>query len=293
MTTKQEPAGTFRAALVQLRSSKNVGQSLEAAVPLIREAATQGDYVLTPENTTLMELRSEPLFAAIAPEDQTPGLDTFRELAADSRIWLHIGSIAVLVGERRAANRSLLIAPDGTIAARYDKIHMFDVDLGGGESYRESRNFRPGEEAVLARLPWGGLGLTTCYDLRFPEQYIALAQAGADFITVPSAFTRQTGAAHWHILLRARAIETGCYIFAAAQGGLHDNGRETYGHSLIVGPWGDVVAEITGDKPGVISTEIDVAKVREARGKIPSLQHRTAFSVRLPEQESSPQFGKA
>ena len=270
----------FRCALVQLRSGRDTRASIDHAVPLIREAAAEADYVLTPENTTLIEMRTESLFAAISSEASTPALQDFRELAAELGVWLHIGAMPVLVGERRAANRSFLIAPDGDIAARYDKMHMFDVDLPGGESYRESKNYRPGEEAVLAALPWGLLGLTTCYDLRFPEQYIALAQAGADFITVPSAFTRQTGAAHWQILLRARAIETGCYIFAAAQGGVHDNGRETYGHSLIVGPWGDLVAELSDDKPGVIVAEIDPAKVADARRRIPALQHRRAFQIR-------------
>jgi len=280
MSETRGSSRTFRCALVQLRSSRDTSTSIDHAVPLIREAAAQADYVLTPENTSLIEMRTEPLFAAIAPEETTPALRILRALAAELGVWLHIGGMPVLAGERRAANRSFLIAPDGEIAARYDKIHMFDVDLPGGESYRESKNYRPGEEAVFAALPWGTLGLTTCYDLRFPEQYITLAQAGADFITVPSAFTRQTGAAHWHILLRARAIETGCYIFAAAQGGTHDNGRETYGHSLIVGPWGELVAEMSGDKPGVISAEIDPAKVTDARQRIPALQHRRDFALR-------------
>ncbi|MFP3921142.1 MAG: carbon-nitrogen hydrolase family protein [Dichotomicrobium sp.] len=280
MPQPDDKAGSFRCALVQLRSSRDTAASIDTAVPLIRDAAARADYVLTPENTSLMEMRTKPLFAAIAPEEETPALGTFRDLAAELRVWLHIGSIAILVGDRRAANRSFLLAPDGGIAARYDKIHMFDVDLPGGESYRESKNYRPGEDAVLAALPWGMLGLTTCYDLRFPEQYIALAQTGADFITVPSAFTRRTGAAHWHVLLRARAIETGCYIFAAAQGGLHDNGRETYGHSLIVDPWGEIIAEISGDEPGLVVAEIDPAKVEQARARIPALQHRRDFRVR-------------
>ena len=279
MTEHGGSTRSFRCALVQMRSSCDPNSSIAHAAPLIREAAAQADYVLTPENTSLMEMRSEPLFAAIAPEETTAALRIFRELASELGIWLHIGGLPVLVSERRAANRSFLIDPGGEIAARYDKIHMFDVDLPGGESYRESRNYQPGAEAALTSLPWGMLGLTTCYDLRFPEQYIALAQAGADFITVPSAFTRQTGAAHWHILLRARAIETGCYIFAAAQGGVHDNGRETYGHSLIASPWGDLVAERSGEKPGVISALIDPAKVTEARQRIPALEHRRAFRV--------------
>ncbi len=280
MSDQTTSSRTFRCALVQLRSSRDPHASVDHAIPLIREAAAQADYVLTPENTSIMELRSAPLFAAIAREETTPALRIFRELAAELGVWLHIGGMPILVGERRAANRSFLIKPDGEIAARYDKVHMFDVDLPNGERYCESRNYRPGEEAVLAMLPWGALGLTICYDLRFPEQYIALAQAGADFITVPSAFTRQTGAAHWHILLRARAIETGCYIFAAAQGGTHDNGRETYGHSMIAGPWGELIAERAGDKPGVLVAEIDPARVAEARQRIPALQHRRAFTVR-------------
>ncbi|RIA55443.1 carbon-nitrogen hydrolase family protein [Dichotomicrobium thermohalophilum] len=280
MSDQPGSSRAFRCALVQLRASGDPKTSIDHAVPLIREAASQADYILTPENTSLIEMRTAPLFAAIAPEEATPALRIFRELAAELAVWLHIGGMPVLVGDRRAANRSFLITPQGDIAARYDKIHMFDVDLPGGESYRESKNYRPGEEAVLASLPWGMIGLTTCYDLRFPEQYIALAQAGADFITVPSAFTRQTGAAHWHILLRARAIETGCFIFAAAQGGVHDTDRETYGHSLIVDPWGELVAERSGDKPGVIVAEIDPGKVAEARQRIPALQHRRPFSIR-------------
>jgi len=272
----------FRAALVQLRSGGEPASSVAAAEPLIREAAAQADYVLTPENTSLMELRSKALFAAIAPEEDTSALQRFRALAAELRVWLHIGSMPVLVAESRAANRSFLLSPEGAIAARYDKIHMFDVDLPGGESYRESRNYRPGCGLVLADLPWGKLGLTTCYDLRFPEQYIALAQAGADVITAPSAFTRQTGAAHWLVLLRARAIETGCYILAAAQGGEHDNGRETYGHSLIVGPWGEVIAEIPDDEPDVISAEIDLRHVAKARQRIPALKHRGAVDTTVP-----------
>ena len=283
MNETDQSAMPFRAALVQLRSSRDTATSVADAEPLIREAAAHADYVLTPENTSLMELRTEALFAAIAPEEHTSALQRCRDLASELRVWLHVGSLPVLVEERRAANRSFLIAPDGAIAARYDKIHMFDVDLPGGESYRESRNYRPGRAIVLAELPWGRLGLTTCYDLRFPEQYLALAQAGAEFITVPSAFTRQTGAAHWHVLLRARAIETGCYVLAAAQGGCHDNGRETYGHSLIVAPWGEVIAEIPDDEPGVIFAEIEPLRVSEARRKIPALKHRSTVDLALPD----------
>ena len=164
---------------------------------------------------------------------------------------MHIGSLAIRISPDRAANRSFLIDPKGDILARYDKIHMFDVDLAGGESYRESRNYRPGELAVLADLPWGRLGLTVCYDLRFPALYRALAEAGATMLAIPSAFTKQTGEAHWHVLIRSRAIENGCFVFAAAQGGRHENGRDTFGHSLIVDPWGRIIAE-GGTEPGVI-----------------------------------------
>ena len=174
-----------------------------------------------------------------------------------------------------------LIDRKGDIAARYDKIHMFDVDLAGGESYRESRNYRPGEQAVLADLPWGRLGLTICYDLRFPALYRALAEAGASMLAIPSAFTRQTGEAHWHVLMRARAIENGCFVFAAAQGGKHESGRETYGHSLIVDPWGRILAE-GGVEPGVVLAEIDLAEVANARARIPSLQHGRRFEMIEP-----------
>jgi predicted amidohydrolase len=181
----------------------------------------------------------------------------------------------------KAVNRSFLIAPDGNVLASYDKIHMFDIDLPGGESYRESVNYQPGETAVLSDLPWGRIGLTICYDVRFPALYRALAESGASFITVPSAFTRKTGEAHWHVLLRARAIETGCFIFAAAQGGLHENKRETYGHSLIIDPWGEILAE-GGIEPDIVVAEIDPTKVEAARKAVPSLQHGRRFSVADP-----------
>jgi len=174
-----------------------------------------------------------------------------------------------------------MIDPTGEIVAYYDKIHMFDVELGAGESYRESNNYRPGESAVLVDLPWGRMGLTICYDLRFPSLYRALAEAGADFLAIPAAFTKITGEAHWHILTRARAIETGSYVLAAAQGGMHENGRETYGHSIVIDPWGNVVAE-GGAEPGVIMAEIDPALVASARSRIPSLQHGRRFELSAP-----------
>ena len=191
------------------------------------------------------------MLATIVEEERDPTLAALREAARKHSLYIHIGSLAIKASPDRAANRSFLIDRRGDIVARYDKIHMFDVDLADGESYRESRNYRPGELAVVADLPWGRLGVTICYDLRFPALYRALAESGASFLSIPSAFTQQTGEAHWHVLMRARAIENGCFVFAAAQGGRHESGRETFGHSLIVDPWGRILAE-GGTEPAVI-----------------------------------------
>lgn len=273
---------SFRAGLVQMRTGTDITRNIEEARRLIEEACRAGaEFVVTPEMTNIIESKRDVLLAKAAAENEDSLVSSMRELARDRGIHLLIGSAALECGDK-LANRSLLIAPDGAIAARYDKIHMFDVDLDGGESYRESRTYRPGGAAVVADLPWGRLGLTICYDVRFPQLYRALAKAGADFISVPSAFTRQTGEAHWHTLLRARAIETGCYMLAPAQGGLHESGRTTYGHSLIAGPWGEVVAEVTGDEPGVVVTEIDPKAVAAARRRIPSLAHDRAFRLAEP-----------
>jgi predicted amidohydrolase len=221
------------------------------------------------------------LFEHLAIEDDDRSLKAYRELARELKIHLHIGSLALKASAERAVNRSFLIGPDGGILARYDKIHMFDIDLGNGESYRESANYQPGEVAVVADLPWGRIGLTICYDLRFPALYRALAESGAIFLTVPAAFTQKTGEAHWHTLLRARAIENGCFVFAAAQGGVHENKRETFGHSLIIDPWGEIIAE-GGTEPGLILATIDPAKVASVRQKVPSLQHGRRFTVLDP-----------
>ena len=272
--------GTFRVGLVQMRTGRDVDRNLADAGALIREAVGQGaQYVQTPEITTLMETQRERLFAAVRPEEGNAAIAYFSGLARELAIWLHVGSMGVLVGNGRIANRSLLLSPAGALEARFDKIHMFDVQLPGGEVYRESKNYQPGETAVLADLPWGTLGMTVCYDLRFPHLYRALAKAGADFLAIPSSFTRPTGAAHWHVLMRARAIENGCFVFAAAQAGRHEIGRETYGHSLIVAPWGEIMAEADGDTPGVIVADIDVGQVREARNRVPSLEHDRPFEV--------------
>jgi predicted amidohydrolase len=269
----------FRAALVQLRSGRKIAPNMAMAKDLIAAAASEGaQYVQTPENTPLMELSTGRLFERIKPESEMTILEEFAALARDLKIWLHIGSAAVRIDERRAANRSFIFDPGGKVAARYDKIHMFDVDLPNGERYCESKNYRPGGEAVAVNLPWCKLGLTICYDLRFPEQYKALARAGAAVLTVPAAFTQETGKAHWHVLLRARAIETGSFVLAAAQGGVHENGRATYGHSLIVSPWGDILAE-AGDEPGHIQADIDLRLVAEARQRIPALGHVRDFDV--------------
>jgi len=264
----------FKAAVVQMRSSRDIAENVRVASELIREAASAGaDFIATPENTPLMEMERPRVDAATYPDDGANAtIAAFQSLAAEIGRWLLLGSLAVKTEEGRLANRSLLFAPDGAIAARYDKIHMFDVTVSEAERYQESRNFRPGREAVLARLPWGVLGLTVCYDLRFPYLYRALAKAGASFLSVPSAFTKTTGQAHWHVLLRARAIETGAYVFAPAQGGRHENGRETYGHSLIVDPWGRVVAE-AGEEPAIAMAKIDPAEVEKARARIPALTH--------------------
>jgi predicted amidohydrolase len=269
----------FKAALVQLRSVRDLDTNVETACGFIREAAASGaQYIQTPENTTTMGLDRESLIAKTLPEPGNPYLARFTALAADLKVWLHIGSMGIKVKDDQLANRAFLIRPDGSIAARYDKIHMFDVDLPGGESYRESKRFTPGREAVLADLPWGRIGLSICYDMRFPALYRTLAKAGAQILTAPAAFTKPTGEAHWQVLLRARAIENLSFMLAAAQGGMHENGRPTYGHSIIIAPWGEVLAE-AGIDPCVITADIDLAKVAEARGRIPSLEHDRQFAM--------------
>jgi predicted amidohydrolase len=282
MSAPGSPSSTFTVGLVQMRSGLDPAANLDAATRLIAEAKAGGaDYVLTPEMTNIMEIRRERLLASIVAEEADPSLAAFRELARKLAIYLHVGSLAIRLAGERAANRSFLIDRAGEIVARYDKIHMFDVDLANGESYRESRNFRPGELAVAADLPWGRLGLTICYDLRFPSLYRALAEGGSSMLAIPSAFTRQTGEAHWHVLVRARAIENGSFVFAAAQGGAHENGRETYGHSLIVDPWGRILGE-GGVEPGIVLAQVDPAAVATARGRVPSLQHGRRFEMVEP-----------
>lgn len=271
----------FRAALVQLRCGRSVQPNIGMAERLIRQAAGEGaSYVQTPENTALMELDKPLALAQAREEEQSEPLAHLQALAKELEVWLHVGSIAIKVAEDQLANRSFLIAPSGEIAARYDKLHMFDVDLPNGEVYRESETYRPGSKAVLASLPWGKLGLSICYDLRFPALYRALAGAGASFLAIPSAFTRETGRAHWRTLVRARAIETGCFVFAATQGGYHEVGRWTYGHSMIVSPWGEVIGE-AGEAPQVVIADIDPGLVAKARAAVPSLSGGREFEIEI------------
>ncbi len=276
------PNSTFKVGLVQMRSGVDPQANRATVLAMIEKAARAGAaYVLTPEMTNIMEVGHQRLFAAIVDEEADPTLAALREAARRHSIYIHIGSLAVKVSPDKAANRSFVIDRRGEVVARYDKIHMFDVDLADGESYRESRNYRAGELAVVADLPWGRLGVTICYDLRFPALYRALAEAGASFFSIPAAFTRQTGEAHWHVLIRARAIENGSFVFAAAQGGKHENGRETFGHSLVVGPWGEILTE-GGSEPGLILADVDLAQVTAARSRIPSLLHGRRFEVIEP-----------
>ncbi|MGA7712189.1 MAG: carbon-nitrogen hydrolase family protein [Rhizomicrobium sp.] len=270
---------TFKAACVQLRSSDDVAENIRIASALIREAAAKGArFIATPENTTLMAPDGGAKLAHSRNEDADPALPAFCALAEELGVWLLIGSLAIKVSESKTANRSFLIDPKGAIGARYSKIHLFDVDLPSGEKYRESNTVEGGSLAVTADLPWGKIGLSICYDMRFPQLYRALAQSGAFLFTAPSAFTETTGKAHWHALLRARAIENGAFVIAPAQGGTHANGRKTYGHSLIVAPWGEILAEAASD-PCVIMADIDPALSAEARARIPNLQHDRPFEL--------------
>jgi predicted amidohydrolase len=279
----------LRAACVQLNAGTEIGPNLEVAAALVQRAAEAGARLIAlPENTGFIVQGRAAILERALPEEAHPGVPLFGGLARDTGAAILVGSLAIALADGRCANRSLLFTPDGTIAARYDKIHMFDVDLPGGETYRESATFRPGSEAVLAAMPWGRLGLTVCYDVRFAYLYRLLAQAGADVITVPAAFTRQTGEAHWHVLLRARAIETGCFILAPAQTGVHDRGRRTFGHSLIVAPWGEVLAD-AGEEPGIITADLDLGRVAAARAAVPSLLHDRPVDIRREGTTSGPE----
>lgn len=275
----------MRAGLVQLNVTDDPGENLPVTQELIARAAQCGaELVLTPECTNLLSSNRAHQRAALHLQEDDPTLAALRTQAADLGIWLLIGSIALLTqdADGRFANRSFLIGPDGTIVATYDKIHMFDVTVSETESYRESSGYRPGDRATLADTPWGAVGMTICYDLRFPHLYRRLAQAGARILTIPAAFNDTTGAAHWEVLMRARAIETGCFVLAPAQTGQHPetNGhgkRRSYGHSLAVAPWGEVLAD-GGTEPGITLVDLDMERVERARGRVPSLTHDREFS---------------
>jgi len=276
--------GVFKAAAVQMRSGESPERNAVDLERLVREAAGQGaTYIQTPEMTGALIRDKQARAASFTSEDKDIIVATARRLARELGIFLHVGSTAILRADGKLANRALLFGPDGATLATYDKIHMFDVDLDNGESWRESSAYEPGTEAVVTGIAGAKLGFAVCYDLRFPQLFRAEALAGADVLTVPAAFTRQTGEAHWHVLLRARAIENGAFVVAAAQGGLHEDGRETYGHSLIVDPWGRIIAEAAHDEPAVIVAEIDPAQSLAARKKIPNLKNARDFDINAGE----------
>ncbi len=272
----------FLAACVQMRSGLDRAKNAADACKLIAEAADKGArFIATPEMTNVVDRKPSRLFEVLPEEDGLTEIAIFSDAAKTHGVWLLVGSMAVRLEERRAANRAFLFAPDGSVAAKYDKLHMFDVDLPNGESWKESNVYRPGDEAMLAETSLAKIGLTICYDVRFPHLYRKLAQAGAEVLCVPAAFTRQTGIAHWKTLLTARAIETGSFVVAPAQGGTHEDGRETYGHSLIIGPWGEILAEAPGDEPGIVLAEINPAAVHEARQRIPNLALEQSFKLTI------------
>ncbi|MEE2866097.1 MAG: carbon-nitrogen hydrolase family protein [Pseudomonadota bacterium] len=269
---------SFTAACIQLRSGKTISDNADAAESLIRAAAKDGaQFVQTPEMSNVLVRSREELLERISDAGDDKFLKRARALAAELGIYLHLGSLAVLAGNGKVANRAFLIGPDGKILATYDKIHMFDVDLPNGESWRESATYEPGTQTVIADLPFAKVGMAVCYDIRFPAIFRTQARQGAQVLTGPAAFTRQTGQAHWHVLQRSRAIENGAYVISAAQGGTHEDGRETYGHSLIVDPWGAVIAEIDNDDPGYALAEIDTQKVADARARIPAIANERDF----------------
>ncbi len=269
----------MRVALLQLTSGNDIAENVAVVSALIRKAAQAGaEFITTPETTHLMEMKRSSVLEKAFTEDEDPGVAAFRTLALELKVWLHIGSLIIKVASDRLANRSFLIGPSGKIVARYDKAHLFDVELGGGESYRESALYQSGDTTAVVNVDGMSVGMTICYDLRFPYLYRSLAQAGASVLLVPAAFTQPTGEAHWHTLLRARAIENGCFVLAAAQTGEHATGRKTFGHSLAIDPWGSVLAD-AGTTIGVTLVDLDLAQVGKVRQKIPSLLHDRAVKI--------------
>ena len=279
-----DASSPLRVACVQMRSGLDRAANTKDAIALIKEAAGQGaKFIATPEMTNVVDRKGSRLLANLPEEAGLEEISAFSDTAKENSVWLLIGSVAVKSGER-AANRSFLFAPDGSIVARYDKIHMFDVDLPGGESWKESKIYAPGEHAVTVKAEIAQIGLSICYDVRFPLLYRSMAQNGAEILCVPAAFTAQTGRAHWKTLLTARAIENGAFVVAPAQGGVHEDGRETWGHSVIIGPWGETLGEAEHDEPGVVIADIDLAAVREARQRIPNLALEQKFEITIIKQ---------
>lgn len=269
----------LRVALIQTRTPAGQAAALAEAEPLIRQAAAAGAVlIVTPEGSNLLQRNRALMLQALRPLEEDPYVEGVRALARELKTWILIGSALVARGGDKAANRAVLISDTGEVVETYDKLHMFDVDLPNGDRYRESALYEPGDAAKLVAAPWGRLGLSICYDMRFPQLYRALAKAGAELIAVPAAFTRPTGEAHWEALLRARAIENGVFILAAAQGGVHEDGRATWGHSMVVDPWGRVLAQADGDEPGVVIADLDLDQVAATRQAIPSLDNERAFT---------------
>lgn len=268
----------LKLACIQMNSGPDIEENLKQAGEFIREAAKDDcEFIATPENTDFICESNELTLQTALESDKHPGIPFFSVLAKELSVWLLIGSMKIKVSDHKVVNRSFLFRDNGQLVATYDKIHLFDVDLPNGESHRESDVFEPGNKAVVVNTEWKKLGMSICYDLRFPYFYRAMAQKGAELMAVPSAFTAHTGAAHWETLLRARAIETGSFVIAPAQCGEHEGGRKTHGHSMVVGPWGQVLAEKTENNPGIISRKIDFLDVIKARTAIPSLQHDRQF----------------
>jgi len=271
----------FNAAIVQMRSGTDMARNISEMSELVRQAASEGaHYVQTPEMTGLVQQNRKEFFASIHNAHSDPTTKAASALAQELGIVLHIGSTPIALDNGRAANRALVFDQNGSLSVTYDKIHMFDVDLDNGESWRESAVYDPGHEAVQLNAIDVQFGLTICYDLRFPELHKSLAQAGVEVLTGPSCFTRQTGQAHWHALLRSRAIENGAFMIAAAQGGDHEDGRSTFGHSLVINPWGEVIAEINGEDPGIALVSVNTEEVVAARAKVPNLKNGRAFSLK-------------
>jgi len=272
----------FRVACLQINSGNDLDENLAVVRQMVAEASKSGaKFILAPEYFLMMDGSGRVMREKALTEDGGAVLAGLQALAREEQVWLLAGSLTLKTGDGRIANRSFLIADDGRIVASYDKIHMFDVTLPDGKVIRESSTYQPGDQAVIAQMPWGRLGMTVCYDLRFPNLFRTLAQQGAGFIAVPSSFQRQTGKAHWHTLLKARAIENAAYILAPAMCGEHAGNRETYGHSLIIDPWGEVLAD-GGEEPGIVYADIDPARVAKIRGMMPSLEHDRPYVVDAP-----------